>query len=31
MAFVPERVAIEATDGTLVAERDNPRASFCGP
>src|SRR5262249_55765812 len=28
--FVPERVAIETTDGTLVAGRDNPRASFAG-
>ena len=30
MTFVPERVAIEATDGTVVAARDNPRASFAG-
>ncbi|MFJ4844744.1 MULTISPECIES: hypothetical protein [unclassified Streptomyces] len=29
-AFTPGRVAIERTDGTVVAERPDPRASFAG-
>lgn len=29
-AFTPERIAIETTEGTVVAERANPRASFHG-
>jgi hypothetical protein len=28
--FTPERIAIEKLDGRVVAERDNPRASFTG-
>jgi hypothetical protein len=28
--FTPDRVAIEKTGGTLVAERSNPRSSFAG-
>lgn len=29
-AFTPGRVAVEKTDGTVVAERLDPRASFAG-
>ena len=28
--FTPERIAIEAEDGRIIAERKNPRASFAG-
>ncbi len=28
--FTPDRIAIEKLDGTVVAERSNPRASFAG-
>jgi hypothetical protein len=28
--FTPDRIAIEKLDGRIVAERDNPRASFAG-
>jgi len=30
MTFIPERVAIETSNNSIVAERDNPRASFAG-
>jgi hypothetical protein len=29
-AFTPERIAIEKTDGTIVAERLRPREAFNG-
>jgi hypothetical protein len=29
-SFTPERVAVENLDGTIVEERENPRASFAG-
>jgi hypothetical protein len=29
-SFTPDRIAIEKMDGTVVAERTNPRASFAG-
>ena len=30
MTWVPERVVIEASDGSLIAERDQPRDAFAG-
>jgi hypothetical protein len=29
--FTPDRIAIEKLDGTVVAERRDPRDSFAGP
>lgn len=30
MTWIPDRVVIEASDGSLIAERDNPREAFAG-